>query len=175
MVYENCKIYGPYQSKQDSRLRIFVKFEDGRKTTVSYPKYLMEKHIGRYLTGDETVDHIDCNVLNNEISNLRILPRSEHATIDVKRKKEQDFKCPMCNMKFSLTGGKLHDAIQNRLKGKAGPFCSRSCAGRYGKSIQLGENKMEVVEIIPVYTTIKSDESLDKETYQVDIAKTVKS
>jgi hypothetical protein len=173
MVYENCRIYGPYQSKQDSRLRIVVCFDNRTKKTVSYPKYLMEKHLGRYLTDDETVDHIDCNFLNNEISNLRVLPRSLHASVDAKRKKNQTFECPMCKMKFSLVGDRLHDAIQNRRKGKAGPFCSKSCAGKYGKSVQLGEDKMEVVEIIPTYTTIKSDGSLDRETYQVDIAKTV--
>jgi hypothetical protein len=36
MVYENCKIYGPYLGK-DKRLRIIVKFSNGTKTTVSYP------------------------------------------------------------------------------------------------------------------------------------------
>lgn len=31
MVYENCKFYGPYSSKKDSRLRCILKFPDGKK------------------------------------------------------------------------------------------------------------------------------------------------
>ena len=173
MIYEDCKIYGPYISKQDKRLRIVVVDKTGKKTTVSYPKYLMESYLGRYLTEDETVDHIDCNVQNNEIFNLRVLSRSEHASVDAKRYTTQSFECPMCKGNFSLDGRKLHDAITNRQRNKAGPFCSRVCAGRYGRGIQLGENSLEVQTIVPSYTTLKADKSLHEETHEVDIAKTV--
>jgi hypothetical protein len=157
MVYENCKIYGPY-SAQDQRLRIVVKFPDGIKRTVSYPKYLMEVYLNRYLTLDETIDHIDCNFLNNELSNLRILMRSEHSYLDVKRRISETFKCLICNNEFSLDGKKLNDATQARLKGKTGPFCSRSCAGKYGKLVQLTGQKISVSKILPSYTTIKSQQ-----------------
>jgi hypothetical protein len=172
-MYENCKIYGPYVSKKDNRLRINIIDSNGKRSTISYPKYLMEKHLNRHLTTDETVDHIDCNVQNNEISNLRILSRSEHAFIDAIRLKSQNFKCPMCNRSFSLDGKKLHDAISNSIKNKAGPFCSKSCAGKYGKNVQLGLQRLEVNTITPSYTTLKSDKSLYEETHKVDIAKTV--
>ena len=36
-VYENCRLYGPYKSKKDNRLRIQVIFSDGRRTYMSYP------------------------------------------------------------------------------------------------------------------------------------------
>lgn len=157
MVYENCKIYGPY-SGQDKRLRIVVKFPNGTTRTVSYPKYLMEVHLDRYFQPDETVDHIDCNFLNNELSNLRILMRSQHSYVDVKRKTVQTFKCLTCNNEFSLDGNKLHNAIQNRLKGKTGPFCSKICAGKYGKLVQLTGQKIPVSIILPSYTTIKSQQ-----------------
>ena len=172
MNYEDCKIYGPYISRQDNRLRIVV-VKNGSKTTLSYPKYLMELHLGRYLTEDETVDHIDCNVQNNEIPNLRLLSRAEHAAVDAKRCVSQLFKCPMCNGNFSLDGRKLSDAISNRKRSKAGPFCCKSCCGRYGKQVQLGSDLLEVKAVIPSYTTLKADKSPHEETYEVDIAKTV--
>jgi hypothetical protein len=173
MMYEDCKIYGPYVSKKDNRLRIVAVDSNGKKTTVSYPKYLMEKHLNRHLTDDETVDHIDCDVQNNEISNLRVLKRSEHASIDVIRLSTQEFKCPMCKGNFSLDGRKLHDSVINRRKNKAGPFCSRQCAGKYGKNVQDGLNKLNVQTITPSYTTSKIDKSLYEETHKVNIAKTV--
>lgn len=157
MVYEGYKVYGPYEGK-DGRLRVVLVNISNRhdRKTVSYPKYVMERYLNRYLEPYETVDHIDTNPLNNEISNLQVLNRQCHAKLDVKRKVAMDFKCPLCGTDFTLVDKKLSSALQNRRKGKAGPFCSRSCAGKYGTMIQ--HNKIEplsVKEIIPLYTTIK--------------------
>jgi hypothetical protein len=155
LVYENCKIYGPYQIK-NGRKYITVIFPNKKKKNVSYPKYLMEKSLNRYLKDNETVDHIDCDFTNNDLSNLRVLDRSEHVRLDVKRYAEQEFDCPECGISFRLSGRKLHDAIHNRKKGRAGPFCSRSCAGKYSKKIQTCQiNPAKVVQITPEYTTLK--------------------
>lgn len=130
MVYENCTIYGPYR-RPDNREHIIAISPDGSRKTVSYPKYLMEVHLDRYLDSDlETVDHKDNNFNNNNLNNLRILPRLEHATLDTYRLKSQTFTCSICNTDFTLSDRKLHDAFQARLKGKSGPYCSRSCAGK---------------------------------------------
>jgi len=55
MVYQNCKLYGPYISKQDGRKRLVVVFPDRKRKTLSYPKYLVEKYLNRYLGDKETV------------------------------------------------------------------------------------------------------------------------
>ena len=39
---------------------------------------IMEAHLGRYLTSDEVVHHIDENKLNNDISNLQLMTKWEH-------------------------------------------------------------------------------------------------
>ena len=39
---------------------------------------VMEKYLGRYLTEDEVVHHIDENKLNNDISNLQLMTKYEH-------------------------------------------------------------------------------------------------
>jgi len=58
---------------------------------------------------------------------------------------------------------------------KAGPFCSRSCAGKYGRALQLGKiTPLEVVEIEPEYIINKQLQSLSEEIQEVEPAKTGK-
>lgn len=133
-------------------------YPDGRKKTVSCPKYIVECEFGRYLDEDETVDHIDGDFTNNDVSNLQVLNRGEHSKLDVKRLKAQTFECPMCCSTFKLKGKKMSKAIFNRKQGKAGPFCSKSCAGKYGAEIQNGRmQKLPVGKITRSYTSAKNE------------------
>jgi len=43
-------------------------------------RFIMEKHIGRSLSKDEIVHHKDENKQNNNLNNLEIMTRSEHAS-----------------------------------------------------------------------------------------------
>lgn len=56
-------------------------------------RLVMEKQIGRYLTKDEVVHHIDFNKQNNDISNLMLMTPKEHKRfhnlIDAPRKKKE--------------------------------------------------------------------------------------
>lgn len=63
---------------KDGRIRCVLVFNDGTKKTISYPKLIMENYLGRKLQPEEQVHHIDENPLNNDISNLMIIPRGEH-------------------------------------------------------------------------------------------------
>ena len=133
-VYENCKMYGPYKSK-DNRLRCVLVWANKRKQTVSFPKYIMEKHLCRYLEDDETIDHIDGNPLNNEISNLRVLKRSIHCYNDTIRNNDIKVKCSYCGKEFVINGKTIH--WRNRKdKNPSGYFCSKQCIGKYGSDIQ---------------------------------------
>ena len=80
---EYDKVYGPYTRSDGRKHVVLVSHnEDGsikKKITVSYPKYLMEKKLNRYLVDDETVDHINEDKTFDEHHNLQILPRAENA------------------------------------------------------------------------------------------------
>ena len=135
MIYEQVtRIYGPYKGS-DNRLRVILKFNDGTEKGISYPKYLMELHLNRYLTEEETIDHIDRNPLNNDISNLRILSRQEHCSNDVFRNRDIIVTCTYCGKEFTIPGNKLNS--RNRTdRHQSGYFCSKQCSGKYGAEIQ---------------------------------------
>lgn len=155
-LYENKKIYGPYLAK-DSRLRIIV-VENDRKTTVSYPKYLMELSLNRYLTKTETVQHLDGNPLNNDLSNLIVLGKSEHAKMDAKRVNDVVLTCQWCKKEFLVKGSFIHNRL--RKDRHSNSFCSKECSGQYGKSIQLGFPKLNKIEIERIYRIERDDKML---------------
>ena len=122
------KIYGPY-TRKDGRMHVVVVNDDKTKTTVSYPKYLMQQQLGRKLTDDETVDHIDGNKTNNDITNLQILTRQANAekAMLLRPRRVYKFVCPVCGKQAE----KFFNFVKsNWRKGKAGPYCSRQCAGK---------------------------------------------
>lgn len=135
MAYgEDFKVHGPYK-KQDGRQIVIVIENNGTRRTVSYPKWLMELQLGRRLDPDlETVDHWDSNFENNDINNLRLMPRNEHSADDTRRVKHVKFNCAWCDKEFERSPRLVRDKSK---KNKAGPFCSRTCAGRYSRRLQL--------------------------------------
>lgn len=148
MIYENLvKVRGPYESSKDHRLRCVLVFSDKTEKTMSYPKYLMEIHLNRYLTENETIDHIDGNPLNNNIDNLRVLDRKEHCTNDALRNKDIKVTCAYCGKEFYISGAKI--GSRNRKdRHQSGYFCSRVCSGKYGAEIQNQKRTPVIVDKI---------------------------
>lgn len=128
------KVYGPY-TRRDGRQHVIL-YESRKRRTVSYPKYIMQQIHGKELGPDETVDHIDEDKYNNSPLNLQILTRKENATKSAVYRHHEFFICPVCAKTFSKPGSQYRN---NQLRqNKAGPFCSRKCAGRYNASRQYG-------------------------------------
>lgn len=128
------KLYGPYICT-DGRVRIVVVDEFGR-TSLSYPKYLMEQYLGRKLLDNEEVHHIDENPLNNDLANLEVRLKGEHqkyhASLFVE--KNELFVCPWCDSIIELVGCKLSQYKSNaRNRQSIGPFCNRYCAGKHNQ------------------------------------------
>lgn len=120
------KIYGPYLRK-DKRLVIVINHGD-RMQTLSYPKYLMEQHLGRKLLPHETVDHIDNNPLNNDLSNLQILSRADNVKKSHPTAEYVELKCKYCKKIFKRR--KVVHERNIKVRKVDGPFCSKSCVGK---------------------------------------------
>lgn len=136
MAYgDDFKVYGPYKRKEDGRQIVIVMEGNEPPRTISYPKWLLELQLGRRLDPNlETVDHIDSNKENNDLSNLQILSRDEHSSNDTRRVKHVKFNCAWCKKEFERSPRLVRDKAR---KNKAGPFCSRACAGKYSRRLQL--------------------------------------
>ncbi len=144
------KVHGPYKRKSDGRQIVIIIENNGKRRTVSYPKWLMEMQLGRKLDPDlETVDHVDSNIDNNDISNLRVVPRQEHSADDTRRVKLVKFTCAWCDKEFERSPRLVRDKAK---KNKAGPFCSRGCAGKYSRMLQL-----KLVEKLDVQPAVDSE------------------
>ena len=125
---EVVELYGPYLRK-DSRKHFVVIYSDGSKGSLSYPRWLMEQHLGRQLEDWEHVDHIDNDKTNDDISNLQLLTVQENSKKNAELYPAELFYffCPFCG-----NGSKkyMRNVRGNWKKKKSGPFCSRSCAGK---------------------------------------------
>lgn len=105
----------------------------------------MAVHLGRDLDDDEEVHHIDENPLNNDLSKLIVIPKSEHAKLHGEERRivfeDKVMICPICGKKFIWTVKQQRKFRQNNSgKGNvSGPFCSPHCRGFYGKLLQDGK------------------------------------
>lgn len=114
------------ESKKDGRRRVDLINTQYDRTTISYSRYLMSIKLGRYLTSDEEVDHIDTNCANDDIDNLQLLSVDEHLD---KTKKENttgrtmiDIVCPYCKKEFVREKRQVKTKLS---------FCSKSCSAKY--------------------------------------------
>lgn len=139
-----------YLHKNEGRLMAYIK---ETQKVVSYPRVIMENHLGRKLLPNEEVHHKDDNPLNNDIDNLEVLTKEEHLRLHAEENRkyfDKTMVCPVCGNEFLWTAkqqSRFHaNAYKKEQKGNYNnlPFCSKSCCGKYGRKIQ------EEAGIIPV-------------------------
>ena len=112
------------------------------RSSTAYARYLMSINIGRILTSDEEVDHIN-NIKNDDrIENLQIL---SHKDNNIKRvvettigKKYAKLLCPICSIEFIKA--------YNQISHKETVTCSRSCGGKISHMKDVSNRKI-VLEV----------------------------
>ena len=128
---------------KDGRLRVYVR---ETKKTVSYPKYLMEKELGRKLLPGEEVHHKDENPLNNNIDNLEVRFHGEHQAEHSTKYHDTTAVCGWCGREFLWTRLQQQRFYSERRIGRKHsdlPFCSRECSGRYGQRLQVQHSTVD--------------------------------
>ena len=129
----------------DGRVRALIVYSDGRKINKSYPRMLMEEKLGRPLTPDEDVHHIDGDPTNNNISNLELKYHGEHQKEHSQKYFDKIMICENCGNEFiwfAHCQRSWHsNASRTKNRGKERHvFCSKRCAGIFGRKEQLGRD-----------------------------------
>jgi endogenous inhibitor of DNA gyrase (YacG/DUF329 family) len=130
-LYPGFHVNGPYFIEAKGRWQVNV-CKGAITIAMNLSRFKMQEHLGRILEPTEDVDHIDEDKTNDELSNLQVLDKPEHAS---KSKsvypKLIAVVCPSCGEEFTMTN--VQQAIYQRKKrtGSDGPFCSRRCSTTY--------------------------------------------
>lgn len=95
----------------------------------------MEQHLGRQLLPEETVDHIDGDFTNDDLTNLQLLSLADNIRKDHSSTEYVDCICPECGKEFREEARWIRHNQQKQ--GKLGPFCGKSCAGKHSRRRQL--------------------------------------
>ena len=119
-------VYGPYYRKEDNR-SILIFYDGVRRSAKQYAKIKLEIKLGRKLTKNEEVDHIDGNVQNDRFSNLQALSSFANKSKAAKKYTEKDFigKCPHCSKVFIKKDIRI-------------TFCSKRCSSSFYASKKNG-------------------------------------
>ena len=148
------RVTGPY-TRSDGRKHLCLnntslsKGDPNKTRTLSYPKALVEVREGRLLIENETADHIDEDFTNDAIDNLQILTRIDNAikSFNANPDRQEEITkhiCPQCDIEFLALARQVRG--NNIVKGKIGPFCSRSCAGKHNQQIQAKGRLAQLAE-----------------------------
>jgi hypothetical protein len=126
--FDGCRVYAPILHKKMGRRMAVVIFPDGSRTTFSYAKYLMSVCLGRILSREEEVDHVDGDRLNDSLDNLQVLTRGQNRAkraVDNPAVKVT-YLCARCGKEKTVRKGADHGLVK---RGYA--YCSRACARKF--------------------------------------------
>ncbi len=97
-----------------------------------YSRFLMQEHLGRILSSNEEVDHIDEDKTNDALSNLQVLTTAEH--VDKSKRiyeKSITVQCQFCKRDFQMSDSRQAAWKTKQKLRQNGPFCNKSCAAKF--------------------------------------------
>ena len=117
-------------NKEPRRLVVIV-WNDGRKTSMSYAKYMLTSYLGRDIEKGFEVDHINNNKMDDRIENYQILSATDNRKKSVKKAEMIECECPVCKKLFLMA--------KRNFRFRKNPCCSRLC-GRKKMSLKISPN-----------------------------------
>lgn len=116
-------------SSQGRNTIVLYKTGTGKRTSISYAKYLLSVHICRWITREEHVDHINNDRADDRVENLQIISLAENIQKQaaVVGCAMVEYECPVCGRIFSLKRKASHYGSK---KGNKAVTCSRQCGGK---------------------------------------------
>lgn len=122
----------------------------------------MDGQFGMTLPAKYDVHHKDEDPTNNSLGNLELKEKIKHLSDHNTRIfKPFTMNCIGCSKPILFTKEKDRNRRANAKRNKAGPFCSRICSGKYGKSEQLRRNsKLNAVKFGELFPNDNAELSL---------------
>ena len=118
--------FGYLVTNKENRKTVILFNSRHDRSSTQYARYLLAVKLKRFLSEEETVDHIDNDKTNDELDNLQILSKGDNIRKQSK-KPNVEIICPVCKVIFyrSLTQLRVRkDKLkENRVS------CSRKCGG----------------------------------------------
>jgi len=103
------KVYGPY-TRKDGRKHV-IHYDGKTRKTQSYPRFLMERHLGRPLLPEEHVDHINGDYTDDRLENLQLLSQAEN-----NRKSSLGKPSPLKGIEKGWTHGTIYAWMKKKCK-----------------------------------------------------------
>jgi len=122
------RINGPYLHKQTDRYYVVITFQNGIRFSTLYARFLMCMHLRHKLDKYKDVHHIDDNIQNDIIENLKVIKKATHASNHHTKTQIVRIPCVICG---KMQKRKARTIRHNGKQGKAGPFCGYKCRGTY--------------------------------------------
>lgn len=105
----------------------YVKLGNG-KNQVEH-RVIMEEYLGRKLSSDEIVHHINGEYRDNRPENFELVTRAEHIKVHLPQTPTYEFiKCAYCGKQVTKL---KRDLDKYRKKGTTDFYCNKQCSGRH--------------------------------------------
>lgn len=101
-------------------------------------RIVMENYLGRLLTSDELIHHVNGDPKDNRLENLEIHSRQSHAALHGGKRGTRMvlLQCPLCDTVFTRRHGVTH-LVQSR--GMKYTTCSRGCGHKMASKRDRGQ------------------------------------
>ena len=137
---------GYLQTNGEGRKTVILFNNEQDRSSTAYARYIMSVKLGRYLTSDEEVDHVDGNKFDDSPENLQLLTKEEHRakTTAERAVPYLKFICECC--------GKDFERVQSRATSKT-KYCNVSCKNNHSKSTNPYKPYPRIAPAVEVLTT----------------------